>query len=208
MSLKAKMPASVIEDLLGKVKQRSRAYRIDAQRRVRAEDDYLKKRARSAYRQKKLAGIDKRLRETIGPHFDNDGETSVSTSKYKRVQWEILPAGKHPFSAIEAHFACLKAKGFPKEIDLDRIRTIQRFKPDEVYFGTVQFEGYLVFYFKKKRIAILDCSIWGNAIYVVRGDWRKISKLTKAEVIHNYPKTVRIIHSGDWKQRLSGVLRS
>jgi len=129
----------------------------------------------------------------------------------RKLSWELLPPGKAPFAKIKSHFQRLAASGNSKhqQYKPERIDTIKRLGPDETYIGSREFEGYAVFYFRAKQVAVLDCPFVGNAIYVIRGDWQRLSHLSKAELLAFHPKQVRrIIHRGRWVARLATTLGS
>lgn len=74
--------------------------------------------------------------------------------------------------------------------------------------GSDAFEGYVAFHFADLEIAILECAIVGNAIYLLPGDWASLSRLTKNELLKDHAKDVtRIVHSGDWFYRLKRLMR-
>jgi hypothetical protein len=46
-----------------------------------------------------------------------------------------------------------------------------------------------------------------NAMYVVRGEWREVSKLTRSDLRMRYASNIeRIIHSKGWQQRLTRLV--
>ena len=189
------------------IAQRKRTNMLD-KKRSSEKVDYALERERQRVAQAKLIRIQKRLHERERELIKKGEEETEPKTVIRKIPWEILPPGKHPFEAIRSYFRKLEMRGVSVEIDMGRIQAIRKYGPDEIYFGVLEFKGYLVFYFKKKRIAVLDNPIWGNAIYVLKGDWQKISKMSKAEVLNQYPSTKRIIHRGDWKKRLSKALSS
>ena len=135
-------------------------------------------------------------------NFDKKGNL---IRKAKKVPWTILPKGEHPFEVIKKHFQNLYHNNYVRNFDIERIEEIYNHNPDEVYYGKLEFNGYLVFVFKKKKMAMLGCPIYGNAIYIIKDKWEKISKMSKSDILYNYPNTKRIIHRGQWKKRLSDI---
>jgi hypothetical protein len=126
---------------------------------------------------------------------------------FKEVSWHVLPKGKQPFQTILNYFVGLQSKHRHIEYDNTRLEKIYSLGPDTVYVGMDEFEGYVVFHFPERGVSVLECPVVGNAIYVLKGDWRQFSKLTKQELIVNYSEnTIRIIHSGDWFNRLVDIL--
>ncbi len=132
-------------------------------------------------------------------------KTSISAQK---VPWKILPKGKLLFSQVINHFRQIQQKNVQVRYDIERLQKMQELQPEAIYIGLEEFDGYVVFYFEKNRTAVLECPVVGNAIYVIRGDWRKLSQLTKKQLLElNSTSAQRIIHSGDWFLRLEKAVR-
>lgn len=160
----------------------------------------------------------KRLKKKIQKGIDVQANTisrlSIELEKYKRhdpkaekLSWKMLPSGEHPFEHIKAHFNYLQDKNTEIQYDIERLEISRRLGPNDVYIGLDEFEGYVVFYFKKKGLAVLENPIVGNAAYLITGDWRELSKLTKAELLKSHQSEVdRVIHRGDWHKKLSEIL--
>lgn len=129
--------------------------------------------------------------------------SSVTT---KHVFWQILPPGEYTFDRIIGHYQHLRSLDNEIIIDKQRLELIYSLKPSELYIGSDEFKRYVVFYFDQACKAVLECPIFGNAIYVIDGGWKYLSQLTKAELM-DYPDEVqRITHKGDWFSRLKKIL--
>ena len=119
----------------------------------------------------------------------------------------MLPAGRHPFAEI---LGCLKGSHsyiYDIKYDEKRLEKIYSLTPTATYIGSDEFKGYIAFYFDEIQMAVLDCHIIGNAIYVMDGDWQSLSRLSKSGLLDNYPnKVTRIIHAGAWFLRLKSLL--
>jgi len=150
--------------------------------------------------------------ELMGYDFSDYGKNENDILKIKKVKWIILPPGKHPFSEIIRYIKQLKKTRWLNNIvDENRIKTIYRLGSDktEVIVGADEFDGYFIFTFPELKLFVLDCPLYGNAIYIIKGNWKKLktlSKLSKGEIIKGYPNTIRIIHKGEWGKRLSNQL--
>jgi hypothetical protein len=107
-----------------------------------------------------------------------------------KLSWKILPPGAHPFQAIIAHFNNLKLKYKKTTFDQQRLQEIYNLKPDIIYVGTDAFEGYVVFYFQQKKLAIFETPFTNNAIYIIEGDWERLSRYSKIELLRNHPDKV------------------
>ena len=117
----------------------------------------------------------------------------------KKVKWRILPPGKHPFQEILTHFKSFQLEGRDVRIDEERLRLVNSLGATTIYIGTDEFRRYAIFYFDHLKKAVLECPIYGNAIYVINGDWESLSQRTKAELLKDYPESVtRITHKTNW----------
>lgn len=121
----------------------------------------------------------------------------------RRVRWTILGHGEHPFPQVLAHYRRLQTVRPDVCFDIRRLETVYKLKPDAIYVGSEDFDGYVVFTFARNKTAVLECPVTGNAIYVLRGEWRSLSTCTKAQLLsRKSDRVTRIVHSGDWEVRL------
>lgn len=119
----------------------------------------------------------------------------------QEVNWVILPGGESIWSRVSRSVDAIQRRYPAKQLDASRLKKIATLYPDEIYQGKHEFDGYFVFFFRKAGRAVLECPWVGNAIYVIRGDWRKLSRLTKSDLLSRHRHEVqRIIHgeSGNW----------
>jgi len=133
------------------------------------------------------------------------------------LNWEFLPAGNdygiysNDTPAVRTYLDAMRAK-FPKEYDQQRIDRVLTLAPDAWYCGKLKHDGYSIFVFKDKNAAILECPIYGNALYLVWGDWKQLSQMTKEELRHHKGEgrsPARFIHrdDSDWFFQLQRTLR-
>jgi|GEM_PF-2417854 len=124
-----------------------------------------------------------------------------------KINWKILPPGKHPFQKIVEHFQRISKHRRDLIVDMNRLHKAFSLGPEEVFVGTDEFEGYVVFYFASAETAVLDCPVIGNAIYVFGENWKSLSRLTKSQLLSaKRPNVERIIHSGAWFSRLRSLV--
>jgi hypothetical protein len=140
-----------------------------------------------------------------------DKYTNKSYLKIERTNWQILPPGEYPFEKIKSIISSNidKSELNRNRFDLTRLDFFDGLRPDFQAIGFEQFRGYVVFGFRSKNKYILDNSKKGNAIYMFVGDWEDLSKKTKKELItqHN-DNIVRVIHKGEWKNKITKILNS
>jgi len=84
----------------------------------------------------------------------------------------------------------------PKRRDLIRMPKVSR----------GGFDDYLAYLFRARKIVILESVRRDNAIYVFGRDWKKVSQLTKAEVLSNRFHVARIVHTKGWKTQLARLM--
>lgn len=126
----------------------------------------------------------------------------------RKLNWQILPPGRYYIDQILSHYRNLRLEGERIEVDESRLVNIYNLLPTEVYIGTDEFRRYIVFYFSSQRKAVLECPIYGNAIYVIDGPWELLSQYTKDDLLRNFSDQVKKIeHKGNWLQRLIAVLQ-
>lgn len=147
------------------------------------------------------------LIETVGSAeiFSIDKLTGRPIKPLKTVNWEILPRGRRIWEHV-MHGASSVSKSEKKMIK-ERIEFIESFNPDEIYEGKGSYTGYLVFSFKKKNLFIFDSIMYGQATYVFKDSWEKVSKLTKKQIIENELAEERIIHSPSWNKEISRLFK-
>ncbi|MBL7819462.1 MAG: hypothetical protein JNL65_02525 [Saprospiraceae bacterium] len=132
----------------------------------------------------------------------------------KRLNWNIFPPGKRPWSEQKALLRPLlesiKESRIIPVIE-SRLEDINHLDPDFTACGTNGFHGYIVFGFTSKNIFILESALYGNAIYVFNNNWEALSKLTKAEILRNNAQIERITHNGkraNWLDRIRKLLNN
>ena len=89
----------------------------------------------------------------------------------------------------------------------ERIDKALSLRPEQYYVGTDEFEGYIILTFPHTSRALLECPVFGNAIYIITSDWKRLSRMTKQELLaHRSHEVTRIIHKGDWFGRVKREL--
>lgn len=89
----------------------------------------------------------------------------------------------------------------------DRITKAYLLGPKEVVLGSAEFEGYTVFTFAYTMRVLLECPMYGHAIYIINSDWESLSKLTKQELLE-FRDATKIVHRGDWFWRVEQELET
>jgi hypothetical protein len=121
------------------------------------------------------------------------------------LQWELLPTLNEGTRRFLEN-CCVRAGTV--QVDESRVRFILDLKPDHVAVGRNTFDGYIAFIFVEKSVAVLENPIVGNALYVLRGNWRRLSQQSKRTLIQEVgePLVRKIVHSGAWQRQLLSAL--
>jgi hypothetical protein len=139
----------------------------------------------------------------LGPTL-SDVVTS-SGVRVKRANWRFLPdpenlSAKSLLRILSEHFAQHVGHGIVFE--LERIEFALSLKPIQICIGLEEFVGYYAFLFLGE-IVLFECPVYGNAAYIVRGDWRALSQEEKSELER---KGDRVIHCHHWSSAIQGAL--
>lgn len=155
-----------------------------------------------------------KLLNTVNMLLGMFGECTVDfseqESQIKRifVNWDILPKGKYPWSAVRETLGNL-TKGNTKtqaELMLRNCELIYARNPDFVAYGRAGFKGYAVFGFTSRDLYILESAVPNNATYVLQNNWETISQLSKAEILSQELHKARIIHSASWQKNFNEMM--
>jgi hypothetical protein len=121
----------------------------------------------------------------------------------KSVPWELLESKHTQWEDLIRHYD-KRSKSKNELYDIERLKFVYHFNPSEIYVGKAAFEGYVVFCFEAKERVVLECPKSGNAIYLMKiEDWKRLSQLSKIELLNNYRHDVsRILHSDKWRYEL------
>ena len=186
-----------------------------------AEMRALYKKDLKLYEQKQKTYYERRkskiihIQENALNNIDRDYRMKLlsSTNVYfvnKRISWELLPKGELGLRELTS-FAEENGISQQKDFEIERLNFAYQLKPESVYAGRNQFDGYFVFLFPKTTKVLLENPFYGNAAFIFHTDWKILSKLSRTELTINYRgKVDRIIHSGpayNWKQNIRQVLR-
>ncbi|CAN1724168.1 protein of unknown function [Hyphomicrobium sp. 1Nfss2.1] len=126
----------------------------------------------------------------------------------RRANWRMLPPGDYPWQKVEAHIdaAIGKRSDDTKRVIWDRQETIKGFGPDEIFVGEAGFDDYLAYVFNARRLVVLESVRKDNAIYVFGLDWKRVSQLSKGEIVRGGLQAARIVHAKGWKAQLARLL--
>lgn len=120
----------------------------------------------------------------------------------KKINWEIFPKGDRIWSYIEKHERTYGLSKSSHVLIRERFEFIESLKPSFKCIGKAGFTGYVVFGFENDGIYIFDSIRYGNATYIFDDDWKKLSKLTKQQIISKHYVKRRLVHNKNWKEKI------
>jgi hypothetical protein len=124
------------------------------------------------------------------------------------VNFEILPPGEYQLGEIERYYQQFEKTNAGVPVCWDRLKAIYNLGVTKCYVGKARWYGYIVFELDWNSQVVLDCPIYGNAIYVLpKSGWQSLVQLSRKELLETYrPMVTKIRHSGDWLGRLRETL--
>jgi hypothetical protein len=128
----------------------------------------------------------------------------------KRLNWEVLPPGKYPWSRAKAEVARVVslAKPFDHAVLEARYREITAYEPDFIAIGRNGFARYVVYGWDARQLYVLESTEVDNATYVIKSHWETVSAMTKAEVLATSAHHARLIHRNSWFKDLQALMRN
>lgn len=135
----------------------------------------------------------------------NEENEAFAPAELRRLNWTVLPPGPMPWEQMQTRLRPIleKAKKGNRPVIEHRLRFVEEQGPAFTAVGQAGFLGYVVFGFPMEGVCVVESALYGNATYVFREDWKRLSRLTKAEIIAGDLHADRIIHSKGWEHRLT-----
>lgn len=129
--------------------------------------------------------------------------------KYKRLNWELLPEGEHPWPHLQRQVKPIIDRMAPSvgAVASHRLEVLtEKHQPHMTAVGRAGFAGYIVFGYAKD-LYVLESLEYGNATYVFDEEWETLSRLTKAQIIRGDLHVDRIVHRQGWERRIRALLK-
>ncbi len=155
--------------------------------RLRKEGD---RRESMRAQHEKLRSVHLRFVERIKRDIERTFTSGVD-AQLNKVFWQILPPGQWTFDSVLNHYNELQHANPHIHFDVKRLQTVLQLNPLSLYVGIGEFDGYIVLAFPQTTKVVLECLIYGNAIYVIREDWLRLAKLPKFELLSQFPSQAR-----------------
>jgi hypothetical protein len=138
----------------------------------------------------------------------DDQLNTIINSQSVKLNWSLLPQGKHPWTAIGPQIlSAINIKGKRNAAVVEgRLELINSKDPDFVAVGRAGFQGYVIFGFSSENIYVLESSQCNNATYIFDDNWQHLSQLTKAEILDGNLHHARVIHRRNWAAEIRKYL--
>lgn len=130
----------------------------------------------------------------INKEFEN------TQSNFEDLNWEILPQGEKIWNAFSQGIT-ENLSDSERILMQERVSILEQFEPSNRYKGVGGYIDYVIFEYDENDTYILESIIYGNATYILKDDWKNVSKLTKKEIINGDLAEGRIVHNNRWKEK-------
>lgn len=127
--------------------------------------------------------------------------------------FELLPLESWDLVDVRKYYRTLAEKTskhrFTQIIDWTRLDALLSLNPSRCSVGSKRWSGYVVFEFPRSPNVVLECPVTGNATYVLKGDWKALIRHSKGFIRANHHgRYVKVVHKGDWLDRIWEAIRS
>lgn len=136
--------------------------------------------------------------------------TAIMPAQLRRLNWEVLPRGKHPWADLQGKVhEVLDAMGErERPVYEHRLKKVAGAGPDFTAVGRAGFTGYVIYGFPAKGFCVLESAHYGNATYILDiDDWERLSQMTKAELLSDDLHQRRIVHRDGWDREIDALLQ-
>jgi hypothetical protein len=119
--------------------------------------------------------------------------------------FEILPPGERTDEHVRTYYREAVSRGRLRGFSQDRLDKMLTLPRSNWKKGKAGFYGYIVLMFDHTEKVVLECPVYGNAIYVLDSGEERLLRMTKQELKDSGEATV-IPHSKNWYRRLKDEL--
>lgn len=130
----------------------------------------------------------------------------IIPQSYIYLNFEILPAGEHPFSQQNLEYLQRNPKlsSTQKCYIEERGKFLNQFQSSTIYRGKNGLSGYYILEFHDRNLLIVENLYYGNATYIFENSYNELDfeHLTKKEVLNNNMQKDRIIHDENWQNKI------
>jgi hypothetical protein len=147
-------------------------------------DEAYALRVRQRQKAAKDAGSAWAHREEIAARIRRDIDDAFAPEarpRTRQLPWRLLPPGELFVEGLRRHYDGLQRRNPEIRYGPERLETALSLGPEERYVGAGEFDGYVVFTYPGTERVLLECPVYGNAVYVLGSDWKRLSKQSKAQ---------------------------
>lgn len=139
-----------------------------------------------------------------------DDLSEVIKAPVRRLNWEVFPPGKYPWSRVEPSVERVIRNSLAgnQAVLRERVKAITAYEPDFIAIGRNGFSRYVVYGWDTHQLYVLESTEVNNATYVLKKNWAAVSAMTKAEVLDFRMHRARLIHRKSWWNDLADLMRS
>ena len=121
------------------------------------------------------------------------------------LPFEIAPPGERTNDHVYAYYREVLRRGQLAEFDQERLDKILTLPRSGLLKGKVGFYGYIVLQFDHTEKVLLECPVYGKALYVLESGEERLLAMNKQELIAS-DEAKRIFHTKNWYQRVKQEL--
>jgi hypothetical protein len=125
----------------------------------------------------------------------------------ERLPFNPLPPGELSADRLRRYYEGVQRRNPEFRYEPERLDRAFSLGPKKCYVGTDEFDGYAVFTFSHTERVLLECPVYGNAVYVIDKDWKRLVGMSKRDLLSAYPAEVtKIVHKGEWFAKVKLML--
>jgi hypothetical protein len=149
------------------------------------------------------------LQENIGAsEVISASRSTIPERTVENVSWELLPPG----TRVEEIVSRMKLRSDQEiRVARDYLSVLARLHAGLLTYvvglgGTSRYVGVKL----ASGLVVFENIHYGNAIYIIRGNWEALSKLSRTELLTGHSETIdRILHIGnDWELKLKNIVKA
>jgi len=137
-----------------------------------------------------------------------ESQDTVAERTVETVSWELLPPG----TQLEEIVGRMRlASDQERRIARDYLSVLTRLHQNHAIYviglgGTSRYVGVRL----SPELVVFENVHYGNAIYVIRGDWESLSKLSRTELLTGHSEAIdRVLHiGGNWEMKLRNIVKA
>lgn len=153
------------------------------------------------------------LQENVGTvgllTLDAAGSNEVRNAA-ENIGWEVLPnAGVEETlrTVVQKFGEAGEKNSVLRRKAQERLDLINRLGPQRLLQGSAGFAGYFAAVFTDDLMVFENLEL-DHALYVIRGDWQELSRLTRTELRVKFADHIeRIVHTTGWEDRLTRLVK-